>query len=148
MGKPKKEKNVEFEPIAVNFKPVGTSKILSEEVILNMEEFEAIRLKDFMGLEQKKSAKSMKISQPTFHRLLLSARRKIGGAIVQGKAIRIEGGVYKIHKKEREESKMSKGTGLLCICPTCKHTEPKKTSLPCFAIKCPICEIAMRRCDK
>ncbi len=148
MGKPKKEKNIEFEPIAVIFRPVGTSKILSEEVILNMEEFEAIRLKDFMDLEQKKAAKNMKISQPTFHRLLLSARRKIGKAIVQGKAIRIEGGVYKIHKKGESESNVLKGTGLLCICPVCKYTEPKKTGLPCFAIKCPACEIAMRRCEK
>lgn len=148
MGKPKKEKKVESEPIAVYFKPIGTSKIATEEVILNMEEFEAIRLKDFMSLEQKKAAKCMKISQPTFHRLLLSARKKIGEAIVQGKGIRIEGGTYKIHKKEVEELNVPKGTGLLCICSTCKHIEPKKTNLPCFAIKCPTCKVAMRPKEK
>jgi predicted DNA-binding protein (UPF0251 family) len=47
-----------------------------EETILHVEEFEAIRLKDLEGLEQEECAKKMKISQPTFHRLVLSARKK------------------------------------------------------------------------
>ena len=46
--------------------------------------------------KQEKCAKKMNISQPTFHRLILSARKKISDAIVNGKAIRIEGGIYKI----------------------------------------------------
>lgn len=38
----------------------------------------------------------MNISPPTFHRVLLSARKKIADAMVNGKAIRIEGGDYKV----------------------------------------------------
>lgn len=60
-----------------------------EENVLAFDELEAVRLKDVEGIEQEKAAKKMNISQPTFHRLILSARRKIGDAIVNGKAIRI-----------------------------------------------------------
>ena len=61
-----------------------------EEISLKPDECEALRLKDFEGLEQNKCAGKMKISQPTFHRILLSARKKISDAIINGKAIGIE----------------------------------------------------------
>ena len=69
------------------------------ESILTLDEFEALRLKDMNGLDQKEAADKMKISQPTFHRLILSARKKVAKAIVEGQAIRIEGGDYRIRKK-------------------------------------------------
>jgi predicted DNA-binding protein (UPF0251 family) len=68
-----------------------------EETILAVDEFEAIRLKDLEGLEQEECASRMNISQPTFHRLVLSARKKIAEAIVNGKAIRIEGGNFEVY---------------------------------------------------
>ena len=61
-----------------------------------VDEYEAVRLKDLEGLEQEECARKMNVSQPTFHRLVLSARKKIADAIINGKAIRIEGGNYKI----------------------------------------------------
>lgn len=60
-----------------------------EETILTLEEYEAVRLKDFEQLDQKEAAEKMEISQPTFHRLLITARKKISDSIVNGKAIRI-----------------------------------------------------------
>ena len=63
---------------------------------MHVDEYEAVRLKDLEGLEQEDCAKKMNISQPTFHRLVLSARKKIADAIINGKAIRIEGGNYRI----------------------------------------------------
>jgi predicted DNA-binding protein (UPF0251 family) len=65
-----------------------------KSVNLNVDEFEAIRLKDLQGLEQITAAESMRISQPTFHRLIETARKKVADALVNGKAIRIEGGIY------------------------------------------------------
>ena len=65
-----------------------------ESVGLNVDEFEAIRLKDLEGLEQTAAADSMRISQPTFHRVIEAARKKVADALVNGKAIRIEGGEY------------------------------------------------------
>jgi predicted DNA-binding protein (UPF0251 family) len=72
-----------------------------EETVLTVDEFEAMRLKDVEGLEQETAAGRMAVSQPTFHRILSSARAKIADAIVNGKAIRIDGGVYQVNGKEK-----------------------------------------------
>ncbi len=79
-----------FDPKVLYFKPAGVSLRALEEISLRADELEAIRLKDFEGLDQEQSAKKMQISQPTFHRTLLSARQKISDALVNGKSIRIE----------------------------------------------------------
>ena len=94
MPRPIKFRRVGFNPGAIYFKPVGVPMSNLEEVILTMEEFEAIRLKDFEGLDQTDAAEKMNVSQPTFNRILSSARSKIADALTNGKAIRIEGGNY------------------------------------------------------
>jgi predicted DNA-binding protein (UPF0251 family) len=73
------------------FKPRGVPMTSLESVGLSIDEFEAIRLKDLEGLEQTAAADSMRISQPTFHRIIEAARKKVADALVNGKAIRIEG---------------------------------------------------------
>lgn len=95
MVRPRLCKRVRFNPEITYFKPRGIPLKELEEVILPVDEYEAVRLKDLGGLEQEECAKKMNISQPTFHRLVLSARKKIADAIVNGKAIKIEGGNYK-----------------------------------------------------
>jgi predicted DNA-binding protein (UPF0251 family) len=96
MVRPRLCRRVKFNPDITYFKPRGIPLSELEEVVLPVDEYEAVRLKDLEGLEQEECAKKMKISQPTFHRLVLSARKKISDAIVNGKAIKIEGGNYKI----------------------------------------------------
>jgi len=96
MVRPRLCRRVRFNPNVTYFKPRGILLRKLEETILNVDEFEAVRLKDLEGLEQEECAKKMDISQPTFHRLVLSARKKISDAIVNGKAIKIEGGTYKV----------------------------------------------------
>ncbi|MBU3957854.1 MAG: DUF134 domain-containing protein [Nanoarchaeota archaeon] len=96
MARPRLCRRVGFTPNVTYFKPQGIPLRGLEKVILPVDEFEAVRLKDLEALEQETAAKKMGISQPTFHRLVLSARKKIADAIVNGKAIRIEGGVYKM----------------------------------------------------
>jgi len=95
MVRPKLCRKVRFNPNVTYFKPRGIPLTELEEIIINIDELEAIRLKDLKNLEQEECAKMMKISQPTFHRLILSARKKISDAIVNGKSIKIEGGNYK-----------------------------------------------------
>jgi len=90
MVRPKLCRRIFAKPNVTYFKPQGIPLITLEEVILHVDEFEALRLKDLLGLEQEECAKKMKISQPTFHRLALSARKKIADAIVNGKAIKID----------------------------------------------------------
>ena len=95
MVRPRLCRRVRFNPDVTYFKPRGIPLMQLEEVILHVDEFESVRLKDLEGLEQEECAKKMHISQPTFHRLVLSARKKISDAIVNGKAIKIEGGNFK-----------------------------------------------------
>ena len=66
-----------------------------EEIVLTVDEYEAVRLKDLEGFDQGVCAEMMDISQPTFHRLVISARRKIADALTHGKSIKIEGGHYR-----------------------------------------------------
>jgi len=95
MVRPRLCRRVRFNPNATYFKPRGIPLFQLEEVILHVDEFEAVRLKDLEGLEQEEAAKKMNISRPTFQRLVVSARKKIANALVHGKAIKIEGGNYK-----------------------------------------------------
>ena len=96
MARLPKCRRVDFVPEVTYFKPAGVPLWASEEVCLYVEEAEAIRLKDLEGLEQEECAQRMNISRPTFHRLLCSARQKVADAILNGKAIRIEGGNFEM----------------------------------------------------
>lgn len=90
MARPKKIRNIEKEPNIRYFKPQGVPLRDLEEVILGHDELEAIRLYEVENLDQKAAAIKMKVSQPTFARILDKALKNICEAIVNGKAIRIE----------------------------------------------------------
>jgi predicted DNA-binding protein (UPF0251 family) len=96
MPRPVKWRRVDSVPSVTHFKPAGIPLHSLEEVNLTVEEVEAIRLKDVEGLEQEECAQSMQISRPTFHRVLESARKKLADALLNGKAIRIEGGNFEL----------------------------------------------------
>jgi predicted DNA-binding protein (UPF0251 family) len=99
MARPTKSRHVEFLPEVTFFKPAGIPLQELEEVVLSVEELEAIRLKDTENLDQEECALRMKVSRPTFQRVLGAARNKIAQALVEGKAIRVEGGNYKLSKR-------------------------------------------------
>lgn len=92
MPRPTCPRRVGFTPRTTYFKPAGTPLGILEEVVLGHDELEAIRLKNLVGLSQEQAASTMSVSQPTFHRLLVSAHQKLTDALVNGKALRIEGG--------------------------------------------------------
>lgn len=87
MARPRKARKVAWKLKCDDFVPLVNLCI--DKVFLTKEEIESLRLKDCLGLEQKKAAFRMGISQPTFHRLLSAARRKISEAIVEAKELRI-----------------------------------------------------------
>jgi len=90
MVRPRMCRRINFRPKAIYYKPQGIPMRQLEEVFLSREELEAVKLKDFDGLEQTQAAEKMKTSQSTFQRILASARKKITEAIVKGSALRIE----------------------------------------------------------
>lgn len=93
MTRPRKCRRVAFVPENSCFKPQLAS---SEEVVLNIEEVEALRLSDFLEMEQDKAAENMNVSRGTFQRILNSARKKTADALVHGKTIHISGGDYRV----------------------------------------------------
>jgi len=89
-GRPCRCRRVRGNPCSCFFKPAGIKASELDENILELPEFEAIRLVDFKQMSQGEAGKQMKISQPTLSRVLESGRKKIADAIVNGKAIKIE----------------------------------------------------------
>lgn len=98
-GRPKKYRIVRKDPKINQFSPRGRPG-RPDEAELAIEEYEAIRLSDYMGLSQKEAAKSMHISQQTFSRILKKARKSLAAAITRGATIKIQGGHYVISSKE------------------------------------------------
>ena len=94
MPRPKRHRLVTSPPIMEGFKPFGIPMKDLEPVILLYEEYESIRLSDYEGLKQVESAERMNVSRPTFTRIYEKARRSIAQALIEGKAIFIEGGNY------------------------------------------------------
>ena len=96
MARPPKCRMVERLPLVTYFKPQGIPMSQLSEVILTVEELEAVRLADLEGLEQEVCAEKMAVSRPTFQRMLTGARKKISEALINGLAIRVEGGNYQL----------------------------------------------------
>lgn len=94
MARPTKWRRIEHIPTVENFVPSDREAEEFDKNTLKLEELEALRLKDLEGLEQVECAEKMKVSRPTFQRILFSARKKVADSLIKGKAIRIEGGYY------------------------------------------------------
>jgi len=92
-GRPKKYRIVRQDPKINQFSPRGRPG-RPDEVELSMDEFEALRLSDYMGLPQEESAQSMHISQQTFSRILKKARKSLAAGLIKGATIKIQGGHY------------------------------------------------------
>ncbi len=90
MPRPKIRRCLRFKPNVYYFKPQGIPLRFLEEIVLEADELETLKLYEVDGLEQTQAAEKMKISQPTFARILGNAHQKIAQAIIQGKAIRIK----------------------------------------------------------
>ena len=110
MPRPPCCRQIAGEPACTYFKPRGVPLVDLEEVALGLDEFEALRLADLEGLYQEDAAKKMNVSRPTFTRIVQSARQKVAGALVNGKALKLEGGNVTIASLRR-----------FC-CGRCKHT--------------------------
>jgi uncharacterized protein len=79
-------------PAMKGFKPFGLSKFINEPVTINLEEYEALKSADYLGLSHEESSIKMGISRPTFTRIYESVRKKIALSFTEGRSILIEGG--------------------------------------------------------
>lgn len=98
--RPKKERWVSCKPNERCFIPKGKNWGQLEGVVLLLDEFEALRLSYLEGLEQEQIAGRMNIHRSTVSRIVASANRKVVDALVNLKAIKVEGGCCKFIEKE------------------------------------------------
>jgi predicted DNA-binding protein (UPF0251 family) len=89
-------RHIACKPRAGLFMPAGVPACTVEEVTLTLDEVEALRLADLNGLYQEQAAEKMKISRPTFSRVVEEARRKVADALIHGKSLRLEGGAVRM----------------------------------------------------
>lgn len=96
IARPRKHRNVCKLPENNRFGPLGMSEQQSEFVVITIDQYETIRLIDLEGLTQEECSDQMHIARTTVQRIYSNARKKIAEAIVEGKALKIEGGDYKL----------------------------------------------------
>ena len=99
MTRPKKPRCVSTYPEIASFVPGGTPA--TGELRLTLEELEAIRLSDVEGLDQQTASELMEVSRQTYGRVLSRARNIVGTALIAGKILRIDGGVFKMRGAHR-----------------------------------------------
>ena len=143
MPRPVCRRRIGFMPGTRYFKPMGVPMNMLEEIILNLDELEAVRLADYEGLYQEQAAEKMQISRPTFGRIIESAHKKIADALVNGRALRIQGGTIEVHGFGGPRHGM--GAAGFCVCPKCKEKVPHRPGMPCKEERCPKCGTRMMR---
>lgn len=100
--RPKKTRWVTCIPGERCFKPQCKPLYKCEGVYVSLDEFEAVRLACLEGMKQIDAARLMRISRPTFSRILTSAQKKIADGLVNIKAIRIEGGCCHVGARNKK----------------------------------------------
>lgn len=99
MPRPKKERTVLKPPLFDRFKPAGVRGSVLQRLDLTIDEYEAIRLADYLGCNHLEASKIMNISRPTFSRLIDSARKKVAEFLTEGKELIIVGGVFRFARR-------------------------------------------------
>ncbi len=127
MTRPQQPRRVTLSPDCVYFKPAGVPVASLQQVVLTVDELEAMRLADLAGLYQTEAAEQMGVSRRTFGRILDSAHKKTAQALTGGLALRIEGGVVELAEKRTFACKacqhswhLAFGTGRPARCPSCR----------------------------
>ncbi len=176
MPRPVNRRVIERPPMMEGFKPFGIPIHELEPVILLFDEFEALRLADYLGLPHEQAARRMNVSRPTFTRICDKARRTLATALVEGKALLIEGGTYQtedywyrcescwkliIRANETSVCPFCRAATVrrlnpelprcrthgYCICTHCNTRIPHLKGKPCRESRCSSCGRALLRED-
>ncbi|HOV60080.1 MAG TPA: DUF134 domain-containing protein [Candidatus Hydrogenedentes bacterium] len=126
MPRPCRCRTIEYTVSWKRFEPVGTDSPPGNELVLGHDELEAIRLADMEGLYQDEAASRMNISRQTFARVVAMARHKVARALVEGKPLRVEGGVVEVQTMRKFQCaqcnhawEIPHGSGRPTACPAC-----------------------------
>lgn len=137
-GRPKHCRKIGHRINHSRFGPRGS--ISREEIRLELDELEAIRLTSYAGLYHTDAAKKMNVSRQTLGRILKSAHYKIADSLLNGKILNIQGG--NVQHQHQHHGEGSRG---YCICPKCETKEVHLAGQPCQETICPKCGAKMLR---
>jgi len=129
MARPVNRRSIEKPPLMEGFKPFGIPLRHLESVVLLFEEYEAVRLADYLSLSHQKAARRMNVSRPTFTRVYEKARCTLSAALVEGKALLIEGGNYQTNdcwNRCKGCSKLFVGSDEKARCPFCRKSTVRR----------------------
>ena len=156
------------------FKPFGCSEFKQNETeVVLFEEYEALRLSEYEGLDHDSAAAKMNVSRPTFTRILNKCISKIANAFIEGKTIVVDGGEFEFAEKvkccnscekpgelgkhdcEKEKGNESKSSleilglisknGKMCFCSECDYQTLHKKGVRCCDLTCPNCNVPLMR---
>ncbi|HOU09704.1 MAG TPA: DUF134 domain-containing protein [Clostridiales bacterium] len=96
MPRPVKWRNVCCLPENNRFGPLGMQAGAREHIVMTVDEYETVRLIDLEGFTQEECAAQMNVARTTVQGVYNSARQKIADSLVNGKALWIEGGEYRL----------------------------------------------------
>jgi len=138
MVRPQKHRKVAYNPHISYFKPRGIPMLELEEVKLTVDEREAMRLSDLLGLSHEEAGRRMGVSRATFGRILQKGRQTVADALINGKAINVEGGNYRVVGGSRifcceqcgHQWEEALGTGPPMECPSCGHDQMHRVAVP------------------
>lgn len=109
MSRPFKPRRVCQQPPCSHFKPAG--RCAESSVRMSLDEFESIRLIDYLELTQEECADSMNVSRATAQAIYAGARKKLAECLVSGRELIIQGGKYELCTGAPNE----------CTCPHCRN---------------------------
>lgn len=100
MARPTRCRRVCTEPVCSGFIPQGETG--GERVVLTVDEYEVLRLVDYERRTHEQCAAQMEISRTTVTEIYESARFKLSDSLVNGKALAVTGGHYRVCRGDRE----------------------------------------------
>ncbi|HOK08893.1 MAG TPA: DUF134 domain-containing protein [Candidatus Hydrogenedens sp.] len=109
MARPYCSRRLNACPPIEEFIPFEQESAKREPVLLSLDEFEALRLADYLGMYHEEAGQEMGVSRPTFSRIVEQARHKVTMALVEGRPIRITGGPVDFVCRQK-----SRGSGRHC----------------------------------
>lgn len=127
MPRKKRNRRIQMPPVIKGMSVFGVRGRKSNEVILNIEEYETIRLLDYQNLTQEEAATLMDVSRPTLTRIYEEARNKVATAFVEGRDLLFKGGDFYFEKDWYKcnscQASFSDYSGDVKNCPVCKSEQ-------------------------
>jgi predicted DNA-binding protein (UPF0251 family) len=134
MPRPQCLRRIACSPSSGLFKPAGIPARYLQQTVMTLDELEALRLADLLGLYHEAAALQMKVSRQTFGRIIECAHRKVADALIHGKSLKLKGGNIEMARMRsfscsgcRNTWQLPYGTGRPTACPACGSENIRRT---------------------